>query len=788
MVTELTNWADATKVSGYDYVWAISDNINVSATADISGLNLIFSSTKRIYASAGGTITVSNDFVDRYIYPTKITVKQASDTDINLVVGTGKWVGKGLTFAVESGNLRFDSNTSQTQLRDLSVDALISSVSALRVLLHNAGEINLYRITGMTVIRYGGILSMNPRGIGLVSSQSYGAAKLVAINATFPGFVISSDATHRTQTASSAYNATTMTFVDGKVNPEFLDAYPKDNDAVIRLIKRTITFKPVSNDGSNVSGFKYRISSNRVLQPAGTTTTNFTIVQNTSADFNGTYLLTVWRGTRPTGTDTYNPLRDRTIDKDMRVQYRKYGLREAIFSSNSYNFAVDAPAIMATDEFVSTNPVIFNTLVNASQFYDSVRSGCATYLDFPEDLLITDGKVLTIKSDWKLKRSATATSSVITVATKEIVIDKDSYLGKMNTGIFKFDTIAGFVDDSMTGHTNMVFARQDGKANLNLQITCPAGSLDPVAGVWLFSQGLDNRAGMITGQTTGTGVQNITLLVEATDKYYCTVKALGSNQYVPFVVDPVGGLGASKDITLFGYEKNDGTPLLPTSLTPAETAIADTFQFHGTHIEISIPDGFATNPRWSSADKIWQYKASDFIPLAYKLDVIQTALILLGRNQLMFLQEGRILISATANAKILDQDPDNKTTVGSTTNVKISLTTISIGRIGDTDGRNTFIENENGTIDVRGGVPINGGFSIADANRLIDTNTKVTAVKTETDKLPAIQTKADETHQRLALDRAKPLTSKPDGGITSTGIAITATELADGSVVQTRGT
>lgn len=771
MVTELTNWANATKVSGYNYVWAISDNINVSATADISGLNLIFSSTKRIYASAGGTITVSNDFIDRYIYPTKITVKQASDTDINLVVGTGKWVGKGLTFAVESGNLRFDSNTSQTQLRDLSVDALISSVSALRVLLHDAGEISLYRITGMTVIRYGGILSMNPKGIGLVSSQSYGAAKLVAIDATFPGFVISSDATHRTQTASSAYNATTMTFVDGKVNPEFLDAYPKDNDSVIRLIKRTITFKPVASDGSNVSGFTYRVSSNRIVQPAGTTTPNTQISTQTNKAYGYQYLMTVWRGSRPTGTDTYNPLRDRTIDKDMRVQYRKYGLREAIFSSNSYDFAVDAPAIMATDEFASTNTTLFKAFVNASQFYDFVRSICETYLTIPEDVVITDGEVLTIKTDWKLKRSATATSAIIYEAQKEIVIDKDSYIGKMNTGIFKFDAIAGDVDSSMTGHTNLKFARTDGKANLNLSITCPNGSQDPVAAIWPFSQGLDNRANIIAGQTTGTGTKNITLLVDATVKYYGIAKALGANQYRPFPIEPVGGLGATIPITLFVYEKNDGTPLLPTTLTPAQTAIADTFLFHDTHIEIKIPAGFATNPRWSSTDKIWQYKVEDFIPIAYKLDVIQTALTMVGRSQLIFLQEGRILISAATNDKVLEQDPDNKTTVSSTTNVKVSLTTISIGRIGDIDARNTFIDNGNGTIDVRGGVPINGGFSIGDASRLV-----------------IVETKTNETHQRLALDATKPLTSKPDGGITSTGIAITATELADGSVVQTRGT
>ena len=762
MVTELTAWADGTKIAGYDYVWSCADSINVTADIDISGFTLIFVNTKRIQAQAGGTINVSNDFVDRYNYPTKIIVSQGSDDDTEMVAGTGKWVGKGLTITMSGGNVRFNSSTSQTNLQDLSVDAIAASVSALRVLIHAAGEINLYRVTGMTVIRYAGILSMNPHGAGIISSQSFGPAKIVAASSTFHGFVISSDSTHRTQTASSAYNATTMTFIDGQVNPEFLDAYPKDNDGVIRLIKRTLKLQPKNSVQAQITAFNYRVLSKRVVQPGSHVTDNQVIVSNATANYGDDYLATVWRGVRATGSGGYNPLRDQTIDKELTVKFRKYGFNEAEYKTNSYFFADNAATTLETDEFVKDATPILANATTAAQFYDGIRSIMAVNMSLPEDLLTTDGVTLTIKSGWSLSYNTVGTDLVILSSVNKILLGKDSYIGKMNTGKFRYSRIAGSVADGIDGHTNLIYAKSDGTANLQLAITCPNGSRDPVAGVWLFSQGLDNRAGMITGQTTGTGATNITLSVSATAKYYCTAKALGSNQYVPFIIEPVGGLGASKEISLFAYENSDGTPLLPATLTPAQTAVANTLDFHGTHIDIKIPTDFSTNSRWSSTDKIWQYKAEDFIPIAYKLDVIQTALILLGRNQLIYLQEGRILVSASANAKILEQDPDNKTIVSSSTNIKVSFTTISIGRIGDTDARNTFIDDTNGTIDVRGGVPINGGFSPADAIRLT------------------------ESHKRLGMDNGSPLTSKDDSSLLVGTIVVNAVTQADGSVKQTR--
>lgn len=68
--------------------------------------------------------------------------------------------------------------------------------------------------------------------------------------------------------------------------------------------------------------------------------------------------------------------------------------------------------------------------------------------------------------------------------------------------------------------------------------------------------------------------------------------------------------------------------------------------------------------------------------------------------------------------------------------------------------------------------------------RSIDTD--VVSIKAQTDKLSNVDTKVNEIHQRKALDGAKPVTFKGDGAITSTGMNITAQELGDGSIKQTR--
>lgn len=841
MVTELNGWANATKVSGYDYVWAISDNINVSATIDISGFNLVFASTKRMQAQAGGTINVSTDFINRFNYPTRLTFTQASDTDTELVAGTGRWVGKGLSIAINGGNLRFNSDTSQTNLEDLSVDAIKSSVSALRVLLHNNGVINLYRVTGMTVIRYSGVLTMNPYGDGLVSSQNYGSPKLVAINSTFTGFVVSSDATHRTQTASSAYNATTMTFVDGKVNPEFLDAYPKDNDGVIRIIKRTLTLNPKDSVGANVTGFKYRVLSKRVVMPNTVVTDDYVVVSSSSANYGGHYLMTVWRGVRATGSSGYNPLRDITIDKELTVKVRKYGYKEGEFKANSYYYSETATPTLEIDIYTKVPAPILNHLNHAAQFYDAVRELVALDMAIPEDLFTTDGVIIAIKPTWTLKRSATATNIAIDKTSKSIILDKDSYIAKHKSGKWDYTGFTGTVDATMDGHTNMSFPRTDGNANLTVRVTCPFGVEDGVVGVWKHSQGVTNRAGIIASYKAGVGIIDIPLVVSPTEKYYAVAKAHGSNMTSPIIVEPIGVLGTTVNISVDRMDKATGHGLLPIALTAAQQRIADMFIFDSStnDIDIKLPTDYSTDSRWDGTNRIWQFLADDFGTIAFKIDEIQTTTTFIATTQRAFFLDNKMELATDVHAGILKQSSQNTTIAGGA--VKVSFNLFSISRFGDNFQKNTFIDNSNGAIDVVGGIPlaisVSAGLTPTEKAQLtavkteadkipaIKTQTdkltavktetdkiqsvknetdKITSIETETDKIPAIKTKTDlivagsgglttaqstqlrETHQRLALDSAKPLTNKPDGGFTSSGITVAGTSLADGSTVQTR--
>lgn len=918
MITALNSWAGATRVvTGNNYIWSCTDHINVSASVDISGFDLIFATGKRMYASAGGIINVSTvylstqSFPNVYIYPAKISLRGASNVDINLVSGTGKWLGRGLTIIIDSANIRFDSSTSETKLYDVTIDASVSAVTALKVLLHDDGELNLYRVTGLTVVRYGGKLTMNPKGDGLVSSQSGGAAKLVGINATFPGFVIVSDSTHRLQTASSAYNATTMTFIDGKVDPDFLDAYPANDDNVIRIIQKTFKI-------SAAVGFSYRVSGNRWVQPAAVHTPDVTLFTKYDTNQNETYIATVWRGTRPTGSATYNPLRDIVLYDTITVQLRAYRYYEASLSYTSYFFEeIVRPTLIFNPYITLTTPTY--SIRAASDLYDLIRRLIVLNFLIPEDLLVANGDVLTIKTGWKLARSTDPyyQETSVDVPNKTILVDQDVRIIQDTGGLVRFTTFDGTVDSSIFDYTNMNYPLPNGKANLTIQIICPPGSKNPVVGVWEFSKGKEIRTGMISGTFAGSGTITVNLAVDPATKYYCVVKAHGAEQYEPFPIYPIGRLGGKFDIQLSPFKNIDRTKVFPATFTPAQTAISNMFVYNGhgdNKVEFKLPTSYASNSRWDDTNKIWQFTLEDFIPIAWKFDELQSSIGFLLLPQVFFIADGSIIMGAGFSPKLLRQDTSNKVTAGS--EIKVSFTKLSISQIGDVDKKNLFIDDSNGAIEVSSGAPISvsvtgTGLTPTERSTLNDTNTKVgnlktetdkipsiktqtdkltaikaktdlivsgggsggltpaqatqltavktetdkiqsvktqtdkitsvktetdkiqsvktetdkiqsvktqtdkiTSVKTETDKIPAIKTQTDkipaikaetdlivpgfgglttaqstqlsETHQRLALDSAKPLTNKPDGGFTSSGITVTGTSLPDGSTVQTR--
>ncbi|GFO73262.1 hypothetical protein BJAS_P3974 [Bathymodiolus japonicus methanotrophic gill symbiont] len=272
MIASLTAWADAVKVSGNDYIWSCTDHIEViNAEINISGLTLIFATGKRIYAN-GGTIYVSEDYVDTYIQPATIYFRAASRGVIDLVAGSGKWVGKGLNLHMTEGDIRFNSTNGQTNLQDLTLESETSTNNYFFMILPATAKINVMRVAGFGVSITSGDFSMNPKGIGLVSGNGFAAAKFVANNKTLNHFVVQSSAAKQFNTSSLVFGVTTLNFKDGYVNPLFMGMYPKGNASVLRRIQRTLTLNPEDLDGTNISGFSYRVASDRIIQPAGTTT------------------------------------------------------------------------------------------------------------------------------------------------------------------------------------------------------------------------------------------------------------------------------------------------------------------------------------------------------------------------------------------------------------------------------------------------------------------------------------------------------------------------------------
>ncbi|GFO72871.1 hypothetical protein BJAS_P3407 [Bathymodiolus japonicus methanotrophic gill symbiont] len=434
---------------------------------------------------------------------------------------------------------------------------------------------------------------------------------------------------------------------------------------------------------------------------------------------------------------------------------------------------------MERDVYIKFSTPTFNHFTAIVELYDAVRSLVASNFALPEDVVETDGKTFAIKATWTLKRSATAVNTTIDSTNRFIILDKASYLGKYTQGVWDCNRISGAVDTSMDGHTDLTYGRSDGQANITMRINCPFGVEAAAVGIWPFSQGTGNRANMISGYRAGVGIINIQLVVSPTVKYYAVAKGHGSNMTAPFIIEPVGALGGVINTALDRIDKSTGLGLIPVVLTTEQTRIANMFVFDATtqDIEIKLPTDYASDARWDATNRIWQFLGSDFDAIAYKVDHIQTTAQFMARTQRVFFSDNKMELSSDVHAGLLKQSATNATTAGGA--VKISLNQSSVSQFGDSFQKNTFIDNSNGVVDVVGGNPLSlhisgQGLTPAQATKL--------------DKITAISLSTSETHQRLALDRAKPLTSKPDGGITSTGISITATELADGSVVQTRGT
>ncbi|GFO73263.1 hypothetical protein BJAS_P3975 [Bathymodiolus japonicus methanotrophic gill symbiont] len=315
----------------------------------------------------------------------------------------------------------------------------------------------------------------------------------------------------------------------------------------------------------------------------------------------------------------------------------------------------------------------------------------------------------------------------------------------------------------------MVKANIGGKRKEGGQIAshCPFGVEAAAVGIWPFSQGTGNRANMISGYRAGVGIINIQLVVSPTVKYYAVAKGHGSNMTAPFIIEPVGLLGGVINTALDRIDKSTGLGLIPVVLTTAQTRISNMFVFDPTtqDIEIKLPTDYASDARWDATNRIWQFLGSDFDAIAYKVDHIQTTSAFMARTQRAFFSDNKMDLATDVHAGILKQSATNATTASGA--VKISLNQSSVSQFGDSFQKNTFIDNSNGVVDVVGGNPLSLHISGQGLT-------------------PAQATKLDETHQRLALDPAKPITNKEDGGITSTGMTINATESGTGDIVQTR--
>lgn len=359
----------------------------------------------------------------------------------------------------------------------------------------------------------------------------------------------------------------------------------------------------------------------------------------------------------------------------------------------------------------------YTTINSTEMLYDYLKymKILAANIELPtiaEPLLGTNGTTLTLPTGYALVRDQAITNPIEIDGTNIKV--KTGVSGLLKTA--KFDTLSGTIDSSFNGNTDMLYVKSNGKVDITIDVTADTGITSTVWGIWLQSQGLLNRTGILTANADES------IEVDPDEELYFVIDGVNAYRAEP-VAFTVGEYGSILTSSLKRIVKADGTNIIPSSLTTEQQRIADMMNFNQTdaRVDIELPTDYATDSRWDSTNNIWTFESNDFIPLAYKAEQIQSAQGMLIDPSTVRVEDFAFVIN-TASTLTFRQHTSNVDCV-------INMNNFTIRRENDDRQLNTFIDHSNGVITVNAKNPLVATVNVPDGLEVASNITKINNVE-----------------------------------------------------------
>ena len=349
------------------------------------------------------------------------------------------------------------------------------------------------------------------------------------------------------------------------------------------------------------------------------------------------------------------------------------------------------PAITATD---TTDVAAYTELDTANKLYDALKlykvNNITATTGRKSQLISASGTQLTVLSGWTLIRDETISAAYSVDTTNRIIRVKTGAGGLLATS--SFTTITGSIHNSFDGNTSLLYVRSNGKVVVEVNITAETGITDTVFSIWPASQGMNNRANILTAPSTG-----VILATPSTD-YYIIADGINAIRSEPEVISS-GPFGATISIPLTRFKFPNGTNILPNSISTAQSRIANMFSINGDIIDITLPSDYATDPRWDATSKTWSFTSDDFIAIAYRLDLLQSRQAQLDEPSTILISNATLTFETNSPVKFRQKSTNVSGAV-------ININAFTIRREGDSSQSNTFVDHSNGSILTNAGNPV----------------------------------------------------------------------------------
>lgn len=362
------------------------DNLVIQGSVNVNGFTFICADGKNVtfVGTSGGTAEVVNDSLIGGVCNQPTTIIFEGTTGFGEHDVTQETMGffRNCGANIESFEIiAHESSTTYNGLGFLtSKKVIIKSLSIQNNnpngrlytnfnLTHADSSIKIKRLRGST------LRLVNNFDISFIGSDGWGFGegggqnvKLLSphnsvISGLAPKF---QDSTGVIELTSPTFVASTRTFLDSFLTPTRIGMHPPNNNNAITIIKRTITFNPISPTGAQLSNVSVLLKSNRTILGSAGVPAGETILFNGIKNYGGSEIIQVYKGWNVTQTYTTNPI-NHIDDSVISILFRSKDRLEATQSFSGYEGAYSATSALAPDNYYTSDQSANTTIaVNSS--------------------------------------------------------------------------------------------------------------------------------------------------------------------------------------------------------------------------------------------------------------------------------------------------------------------------------------------------------------------------------------------------------------------------------------